>query len=151
MEDLLELVNAALRERRWSARQASIEAVGNDQLVRNMRRGQVPSVEKFRRLCEVLGLEFYAGPPREVGTVNGERLKLAIETTEHTLREEGIELDPEAKARVLAAVYELIGEERLPATVATVKQLITGVTVGTRVLRRKRPDSSLQLRTRRRK
>ena len=48
MEDLLQLVNAALRTRRWSARQASIAAVGNDQLIRNMRRGQVPSVEKFR-------------------------------------------------------------------------------------------------------
>ena len=64
MEDLLELVNSALRERRWSARQASIEAVGNDQLIRNMRRGQVPSVEKFRSLCRVLGLEFYVGVTR---------------------------------------------------------------------------------------
>ena len=132
MQDLLELVNAALRERRWSARQASIEAVGNDQLIRNMRRGQVPSVEKFRRLCHVLGLEFYAGPPREVGTVDGGRLKEAIEVTEQTLRDEGVELEPEDKARVLAAVYDLIGEQRSPATVSRVKQLIAGMTAGTR-------------------
>ena len=132
MEDLLDLINSTLREQRWSARQASIEAVGNDQLVRNMRRGQVPSVEKFRRLCEVLGLEFYAGPPREVGTVDGGRLKEAIEETERTLREEGVELEPEDKAKVLAAVYDLIGEKRSPATVARVRQLIAGLTAGTK-------------------
>ena len=132
MEDLLELVNSALRVRRWSARQASIEAVGNDQLIRNMRRGQVPSVETFRSLCRVLGLEFYVGPPREVGTVEEERLKHAIETTEQALRDEGLELDPGDKAQVLAAVYDLIGQERSPATVARVKQLIAGITAGTR-------------------
>ena len=137
MEDLLELVNSALRARRWSARQASIEAVGNDQLIRNMRRGQVPSVEKFRSLCRVLGLEFYVGPPREVGTVEEERLKHAIETTEQTLRDEGLELDPGDKAQVLAAVYDLIGQERSPATVARVNQLITGITAGTKNERRK--------------
>ena len=97
-----------------------------------MRRGQVPSVEKFRRLCEVLGLEFYAGPPREIGTVDGGRLTQAIAVTECTLREEGVELEPEDKARVLAAVYELIGEKRSPATVARVRQLISGMTAGTR-------------------
>ena len=105
---------------------------GNDQLIRNMRRGQVPSVTKFRRLCEVLGLEFYAGPPREIGTVDGARLKEAIEVTEQTLEVEGVELEPQDKARVLAAVYELIGEERSPATVSRVKQLIAGMTAGTR-------------------
>ena len=130
-------MNSALRARRWSARQASIEAVGNDQLIRNMRRGQVPSVEKFRSLCRVLGLEFYVGPPREVGTVEEERLKHAIETTEQTLRDEGLELDPGDKAQVLAAVYDLIGQERSPATVARVKQLITGITAGTKNERRK--------------
>ena len=134
MEDLLKLVNTALRERRWSARRASIEAIGNDQLIRNMRRGQVPSVAKFRALCAVLGLEFYVGPPREVGTVAHERLQQAIEITEHTLRDEGLQLDPGDKALVLAAVYDLIGEEQLPGTVERVKQLIVGITAGTRVL-----------------
>ena len=136
MQDLLELINSTLREQRWSARQASIEAVGNDQLIRNMRRGQVPSVEKFRRLCEVLGLEFYAGKPREFGTVDGERLREAIEATEQTLREEGVVLEPGDKARVLAAVYDLIGQERSPQTLSRVRQLIAGITAGTRGPRR---------------
>ena len=29
-----------------------------------MRRGHIPSVKRLRSLCEVLGLEFYVGPPR---------------------------------------------------------------------------------------
>lgn len=33
-------------------------------MIRDMRRGHVPSVERLRSLCEVLGLEFYVGPPR---------------------------------------------------------------------------------------
>ena len=140
MEDLLSLVTTALRERRWSARQASIAAVGHDQLIRNMRRGQVPSVEKFRRLCEVLGLEFYVGAPREVGRVESARLTQAIEITEYTLRDEGLALEPCHKAQVVSAVYHFIGAEPSPATVARVKQLIAGVTAGTRERGRKRPD-----------
>ena len=132
MEDLLQLVNAALRTRRWSARQASIAAVGNDQLIRNMRRGQVPSVEKFRALCEVLELEFYVGAPREVGRVEEERLKRAIETSEHSLREEGLELEPQDKAQVVAAVYDLIGPDRSQSTVRRVRQLIIGITAASR-------------------
>ena len=64
--------------------------------------------------------------------MDGARLTEAIEVTEHTLREEDVELEPDDKARVLAAVYDLIGEERSPATVARVKQLIAGITAGTR-------------------
>ena len=75
MEDLLAAVNAALRARGWSARQASLEAVGSDQFIRNLRRGRVPPVDKLRALCDVLGLEFYIGPPRACG--NCRRASLA--------------------------------------------------------------------------
>ena len=43
---------------------ASRKAVGNPYLIRNMRRGGWPSVENLQALCQVLGLEFYIGPPR---------------------------------------------------------------------------------------
>ena len=75
MEDLLAAVNAALRARGWSARQASLEAVGSDQFIRNLRRGRVPPVDKLRALCDVLGLEFYIGPPP--GSGNCRRAPLA--------------------------------------------------------------------------
>ena len=132
MEDLLAAVNAALRARKWSARQASLEAVGSDQFIRNLRRGRVPPVDKLRALCEVLGLEFYIGPPRDVGTVDEHRLQEAIETTDQTLREGGLELGSQEKAQVAAAVYELIGQERSPATTSRVKRLIAAMTGGTR-------------------
>ena len=59
---------------------------------------------KFRSLCTVLGLEFYVGPPRQVGVVDEQRLEAAVEATERAL-EEGdvpVDLDPRDKARVPA-------------------------------------------------
>ena len=67
MDDLLREIERAARARGWSARRASMEAVGTPELIRDMRRGRVPSVERIRALCEVLNLEFYVGP-REART-----------------------------------------------------------------------------------
>ena len=64
MEDILREIDAALERRGLSARAASIQADGAPEMIRDMRRGHVPSVERLRSLCEVLGLEFYVGPPR---------------------------------------------------------------------------------------
>ena len=63
-KDLLEIINKALDKQGISARQASILATGTPELIRNMRRGSIPSVERFRALCDVLKLEFYVGPMR---------------------------------------------------------------------------------------
>ena len=60
--DLLKIIDRALNEQGISARQASILATGTPELIRNMRRGRVPSVERFCALCDVLNLEFYVGP-----------------------------------------------------------------------------------------
>ena len=60
--DLLKIIDRALNEQGISARQASIFATGTPELIRNMRRGRVPSVERFCALCDVLNLEFYVGP-----------------------------------------------------------------------------------------
>lgn len=64
MEDILRMIELALERRGISARAASIRAQGAPELIRDMRRGHVPSVVRLRALCEVLGLEFYVGPPR---------------------------------------------------------------------------------------
>ena len=64
--EFLRLMEERLRNLNVSASDASIRAVGNHYLIRNIRRrkGAWPSVENLRSLCEVLGLEFYIGPPR---------------------------------------------------------------------------------------
>ena len=59
--DLLKIIDRALDEQGISARQASLLATGTPELIRNMRRGRVPSVERFCALCDVLNLEFYVG------------------------------------------------------------------------------------------
>ena len=70
MRELLEFIDEVLTERRRSARQVSIEAIGTPNLITDMHRGQVPSIDRLRALCEVLGLEFYVGRARSVSPSN---------------------------------------------------------------------------------
>ena len=62
MRELLSQFERAVRARGWSTRQASMEAVGSPDMIADMRRGRVPSVERVQAMCETLGLEFYVGP-----------------------------------------------------------------------------------------
>ena len=55
------------------------------------------------------------------------RIREAIASTERTLRNHRIALDPEAKADAVAAVYDLLSCERTPATAERVKQLIDAI------------------------
>ena len=57
-------IDAALDRLGLSARAASIRAQGSPEMIRDMRRGHVPSVERLRSLCEVLDLDFFVGPRR---------------------------------------------------------------------------------------
>ena len=84
--------------------------------MRNLRRGHVGAIEKFRTLCEVLDLEFHVGLCREAGIVDERRPEHAIATLERVLLESDFVLGGEDKASVAAAVYGFIGEERSPAT-----------------------------------
>lgn len=59
-----DLVNSALKEKGISGRQASIAVVGHDGLVRDIRAGRLPGIDKLEALFELLGLEFYFGPGR---------------------------------------------------------------------------------------
>ena len=83
-------------------------AVGTPELIRDMRRGRVPSVERFRALCEVLGLEFYVGRPRSEWLPEPDRLELAIMAAENASEISRHTLTHAEKARVASTVYELI-------------------------------------------
>ena len=131
MEDLLAEIERAVRTRGWSARQASMMAVGTPELIRDMRRGRVPSVERFRALCDVLGLEFYVGPPRDDSRVRDlRRLERAIYVTENVLAATERNVTLEQKAQVVSAVYHLIGENLRPLGGTLVINLID-LAVGT--------------------
>ena len=130
MESLLREIERAVKARGWSARQASLRAVGTPELIREMRRGRVPSVERIRSLCEVLDLEFYVGPPRAERPVDAERLERALETIERALVATGRTMSFGDKARAVAAVYDLIGEGRGRANSERVARLIEAVARG---------------------
>ena len=125
VEDLLAEIERAVRTRGWSARQASMMAVGTPELIRDMRRGRVPSVERFRALCEVLGLEFYVGPPRDnVRLSELRRLERALQVTESVLAATERNVTHEQKAQVVSAIYHLIGEDLRAVGTRLVTELI---------------------------
>ena len=132
MDDLIAEVNRALRARGWSAQYASRQLGGSPEFIRNLRRGYVTSVEKFRNLCEILDLEFYVGPKREPGAVDERRLAQAVLTLERVLLETGYVLDPEDKASAGAALYALNLDRRSPAAAARVKTILSAMTGGRR-------------------
>ena len=111
MRELLAEVERALRSRGWSARQASLEAVGTPELIRDMRRGRVPSVERFRALCEALEIEFYVGPQRRMDSVEARRLERALEIADRGFDSIGRRMSNAEKARIVSAIYDLIGVE----------------------------------------
>jgi len=111
MEDLLREILQAVRRRGWSARQASMKAVGTPELIRDMRRGRVPSVERFRALCKVLGLEFYVGPPRSESPPDPERLERAIKFAEEMNERSPNRLTRAERARIASSAYALMSEE----------------------------------------
>lgn len=58
------VVDQALMDQNLSARRASIAVVGHDGLIRDIRAGRLPSVDRIEALFEYLGLEAYFGPKR---------------------------------------------------------------------------------------
>ena len=127
MRELLTKIERAVRARGWSARQASIQAVGTPELIRDMRRGRVPSVERFRALCEALDLEFYVGPHRESNPVDIRRLERALETAEKGLHSMGQVMGHAEKARVVSVIYDLIGEGGERENAARIVNLLEAV------------------------
>ena len=127
MRQLLTEIERALRVRGWSARQASMEAVGTPELIRDMRRGRVPSVERFRALCEALNLEFYVGPRRQTDSVEARRLERALEIAEQGLESIGRTMNRTDRARFVSAVYDLIGADAESANAARVLDLIEAI------------------------
>ena len=128
MRELLAEIDRALRLRGWSARQASMEAIGTPELIRDMRRGRVPSVERFRALCDALNLEFYVGPHRKVTSVEVRRLERALEIAERGLDSVGRRMSHSEKARVVSAIYQLIGVDPEPADGERVIELFEALT-----------------------
>ncbi len=57
-------VEEALAARKLSARRASIDVVGHDGLIRDIRAGRIPSADRVEALFNYLGLEAYFGPKR---------------------------------------------------------------------------------------
>ena len=115
MREILNEIEHALRASGLTASQVSLRAVGSKELIHEMRRGRVPSVERCKALCEVLDLEFYVGPRRHAPPVDAVRLERALEAADHGLGLAARSLDSASKARFVATIYDLIGEDAAAA------------------------------------
>ena len=87
VEDILREIDAALERLGVSARAASIRAQGAPEMIRDMRRGHVPSVQRLRSLCEVLDLEFYVGPSRKRWDDEGDWPDVPLRRLERTAQD----------------------------------------------------------------
>lgn len=74
MDHVLDLIDDALRRKGLSDAAASKLAVGNYALIKNMRSARSEdkryNFQSLQKLAEVLDLECYFGPPRDVGPVS---------------------------------------------------------------------------------
>ena len=86
MHALLIVIERVIRGRGWSARQASMEAVGNPDMIRGMCRGRSPTADRLRALCDVLDLKFYVGRRREPDPLDERRMELAGAMVESGVR-----------------------------------------------------------------
>ncbi len=62
----LDPILTALANSGRSAREVSLDAVGHDAAIKNIKRGVDPRGITLLNLCRALGLEFYIGPPRDI-------------------------------------------------------------------------------------
>lgn len=104
-----------------------MEAVGSPDMIADMRRGRVPSVERVRAMCEVLGLEFYVGPHRRRTPIEARTLAQALSTADRAAQSCGLEMDDDERAQVVAAIYDLIGDDQERTDTAQVLRLIEAV------------------------
>ena len=84
-------------------------------------------MDRFRALCETLGLEFYVGPKRN-SPVDEQRLEVAVETAARAVKSAGLDIDSSEFAKAVAAIYELVGEDATSANAARVSRLAAALT-----------------------
>lgn len=120
-ERLRVVIENALAQKGVSARQASMDIVGHDGLIRDIRAGRLPSIDKLQALSDYFGLELYIGPPispelreaakrQENMVTDTERLLMAITAVETGLAQAKRKMKPAKKAEVILAAYDLLGE-----------------------------------------
>ena len=58
---LQNLVDLGLKRTGLTAAEASLRATGNSQVIAGIKKGYMPSLDRWERLCKVLGIDFFYG------------------------------------------------------------------------------------------
>lgn len=113
MVDLVAIINEACRQKGISAAAASMKAVGNPSLVRNIKNGNSPSFKNLQRLLEVLDVPLILGKSQGDGTVTLPNVEWqvlidAIALVEEHLEAYDLTLEVKHKARIICEIYQLL-------------------------------------------
>ena len=121
------VIRTALRQRGSNPYRAAVAAGLPDDAIRHVLAGHDPKASRLSEICDALGLEFYVGPKRAAEDLDEQRLRLALEAAEEGLAEAGRTMDSGQKARLVAAIYDLVGEDLDTETGARVIQLVRAI------------------------
>ena len=99
-----------------SERQVSLTATGQPTAIAMLKTGRVPSVKRVQALCEILGLEFYIGPPRDEGLGNAlkrteevlDRLRSKVKATATDLTDDTALAGPKISAEIFEFPASLV-------------------------------------------
>ena len=61
----LQDIEKALKKSGLSASEASRRATGSPNVIRDMRAGREPGIDRYKKLCNVLGVDFYTSLPSD--------------------------------------------------------------------------------------
>ncbi|MFK7866062.1 MAG: helix-turn-helix transcriptional regulator [Alphaproteobacteria bacterium] len=67
----LENIEKALIKTGLSASEASRRATGSPNAIRDMRAGREPGIDRYQKICKVLGIDFYTGLPGDIADPQG--------------------------------------------------------------------------------
>ena len=102
-DQLVALIKDRCRRRNLTEAEFSQAVAGHGTVIADIRRGRTPSAKRLEKICEVLGLDFYVGPPREAESIPpkiAEALGLSTDaaTVEEALKAIEARREPEISA-----------------------------------------------------
>ena len=112
-DQLVALIKDRCRRRNLTEAEFSQAVAGHGTVIADIRRGRTPSAKRLEKICEVLGLDFYVGPPREAESIPpkiAEVLELSADATvEEAIK--AIEASQRPETDQLQSQLRIVAEE----------------------------------------
>ena len=111
LKEITECIHWGLENKGLSASRASSLALGESGAIHRIMQGHMPSVERLKKLCDFLGIEFSLKAGKHAISndlhINETLLSDVIDAVETHLKNANLELSPSNKARLICTLYEM--------------------------------------------